>query len=243
MRAQGRRTGVHPPRNANAIVALVCARGGNRPADCSQSPLIGRWAGKRVLVQGDYAEDDDIPGWNGPRLSSLYRSMRSVDERKPWDGMPEGYWDKVPLFADISQEARDFLEAACNIRYFDRTEKLCDARGKVIDTWTSTHFVRVKPKARHFGNCGVAEYVIDTGYSAQDLAWLKERYGLKPIDVQRAPHSGDWHGLLPEEIGEGQRRVIANLDTLEYLDPVRFGQVPTLAGMVATRRRIATCRS
>src|SRR6202521_4786911 len=58
-RAQGREQGFSRPSTPNAIVALVCARGGNMPADCSQSPLIGRWAGQRVLIQGDYAEDDD----------------------------------------------------------------------------------------------------------------------------------------------------------------------------------------
>src|SRR5438552_18299965 len=58
-------------------------RGGNMPADCSQSLLIGRWAGKRVLVQGDYAKDEDIQGWKGPRLSKLYRAMRPVEVRKP----------------------------------------------------------------------------------------------------------------------------------------------------------------
>jgi hypothetical protein len=31
------------PGTPNAMVALVCARGGNMPADCSQSPLVGRW--------------------------------------------------------------------------------------------------------------------------------------------------------------------------------------------------------
>ena len=67
--------GFSRPSTPNAIVALVCARGGNMPADCSQSPLIGRWAGKRVLIQGDYAEDDDIPGWKGPRLSKLYSAI------------------------------------------------------------------------------------------------------------------------------------------------------------------------
>ena len=55
---------------------------------------------------------------------------------------------------------------------------------------------------------------------------------MRPEDVQRPPRSGDWHGFLPEEIPEGQHRVIVNLDTLEYIDPVRFGQAPTLAGMV-----------
>ena len=87
--------------------------------------------------------------------------------------------------------------------------------------------------ARHFGNCGVAEYVIADGYDARDLEYLK-RCGMKPEDVQRPPRSGDWHGFLPEEIRDGQTRVIVNLDSLEYIDPVKFGQAPTLAGMVTS---------
>ena len=67
--------GFNRPSTPNAMVALVCARGGNMPADCSQSPIIGRWAGKRVIVTGDYAEDDDIPGYRGPRLSKLYTGI------------------------------------------------------------------------------------------------------------------------------------------------------------------------
>jgi hypothetical protein len=117
------------PGTPNAIVALVCARGGNMPADCFQSPLIGRWAGKRVLVQGDYAEDGDIPNWDGPPLSTLYRAMRPLDEREPWDGMPEGYWD-VPVFTDISAEACGFLEAACNVRFFEQKHQVQDQKGK-----------------------------------------------------------------------------------------------------------------
>jgi hypothetical protein len=225
--------GFNRPSTPAAIVALVCARGGNMPADCSQSPLIGRWAGKRVLIQGDYAEDDDIPGWKGPRLSKLYRAMRPVEERKP-----KKDWRSIPIFADITHDACAFLEAACNVRYFEQ-EQICkdgDPRsknyGQIIDRWTITHSVQVKPVARHFGNCGVAEYVIADIYDSRDLEYLK-RCGLKPEDVQRAPRSGDWHGLRPEEIPEGQTRVIVNLDTLEYINPVKFGQIPTLAGMVS----------
>ena len=96
--------------------------------------------------------------------------------------------------------------------------------------------MQVKPVARHFGGCGVAEYVIDDIYDARDLEYLK-RCGMKPEDVQRPPRSGDWHGFLPEEIPEGQTRVIVNLDTLEYIDPVKFGQIPTLAGMVSLAPR------
>jgi hypothetical protein len=218
--------GFSRPSTPNAIVAFVCARGGNMPADCSQSLLIGRWAGKRVLIQGDYAEDGDIPGWKGPRLSKLYRAMRPVEERKP-----KKDWRTTPVFTDITREACAFLEAACNVRYFEQEQICSDAAGKVIDRWTSTHSVQVKPVARHFGNCGIAEYVIDDIYDSRHLEYLK-RCGMKPEDVQRAPRSGDWHGFLPEEIPDGQTRVIVNLDTLEYIDPVKFGQAPTLAGMV-----------
>jgi hypothetical protein len=225
--------GFNRPSTPAAIVALVCARGGNMPADCSQSPLIGRWAGKRVLVQGDYAEDDDIPGWKGPPLSLLYSAMTPVAEREK----AERYL--LPVFTDITRDACAFLEAACNVRYFEQ-EQICkdgDPRsktyGQVIDRWTSTHSVHVKPVARHFGSCGVAEYVIADGYTADDLAWLKQRCGMKPENVQRPPRSGDWHGFLPEEIPEGQHRLIVNLDTLEYVDPVKFGQIPTLAGMIS----------
>jgi hypothetical protein len=101
---------------------------------------------------------------------------------------------------------------------------------------TSVHSVRVRPLARHYGYSSVAEYVIDPSYDEERLAYLK-RVGMKPQDVQRPPRSGDWHGILPEEIPEGQTRVIVNLDTLEYINPVKFGQAPTLAGMVSLAPR------
>lgn len=173
------------PGTPNAMVALVCARGGNMPADCSQSPLIGRWAGKRVLVQGDYAEDGDIANWDGPPLSALYRAMRPLYEREAWDGMPKGYWE-VPVFTDISAEACGFLEAACNVRYFGQKHQVRDQTGKIVETYTSTHFVKVKPTGKHFGGCGVAEYVIDDGYTADDR--------LTPVLRRPAAYSG-----IPEE--------------------------------------------
>jgi hypothetical protein len=230
--------GFSRPSTPNAIVALVCARGGNMPADCSQSPLIGRWAGKRVLIQGDYAEDNDIPGWKGPRLSKLYRAMTPVEQRKP-----KKNWRTTPVFADITREACAFLEAACNVRYFEH-EQICkdgDPRsktyGQIIDRWTSVHSVAVKPVAQHFGNCGVAEYVIADIYDARDLEYLK-RCGMQPEDVQRPPRSGDWHGFLPEEVPEGQTRVIVNLDTFEY-GPTSATRSSAISSPSATTSRTA----
>jgi hypothetical protein len=142
----------------------------------------------------------------------------------------------TPVFADITSDARAFLEAACNVRYAKKESVIKDRSGNVTDRWTSFVTVRVRPLAREYGSCGVAEYVLDPSYTAEDLEYLKRR-GIQPIDVQRVPRSGDWHGFMPEELAEGQTRVIVNLDTLEYIDPAKFGQVPTLAGMVSEAPR------
>ena len=224
--------GFNRPSTPAAIVALFCARGGNMPADCSQSPLIGRWAGKRILVQGDYAEDKDIPDWKGPRLSKLYRAMMPVEDRKPKKNWTSFQPSRISHATLVPFSKPPAMSATSSRSKSARMETLAPTYGKVIDRWASIHSVQVKPLARQYGNSGFAEYVIDPVYDENDLAYLK-RCGMKPQDVQRPPRSGDWHGFLPEEIPEGQRRVIVNLDTLEYIDPVKFGQVPTLAGMVS----------
>ena len=45
--------------------------------------------------------------------------MRQVDERKP-----KKNWRTTPVFADITRDACAFLEAACNVRYFEQ-EQIC----------------------------------------------------------------------------------------------------------------------
>src|ERR1700730_10085858 len=161
--------GFSRPSTPNAMVALVCARGGNMPADCSQSPIIGRWAGKRVLVVGDYAEDKDIPGWRGPRLSKLYGAMTPEEDRKP-----KKEWRTVPFFKDITREARDFLDGVCNIRYFEFEQTIKDGVpgsktfGQITDRWASVESVRVKTPAREFGQACVAVYVIAPGDTERD---------------------------------------------------------------------------
>ena len=110
--------------------------------------------------------------------------MTPVEARKP-----KKDWRSTPVFTDITREARAFLEAACNVRYFEEETCLYDGHGpnaKVTDRWTSTHSVQVKPVARHFGNCGVVEYVIADGYDACDLEYLK-RCGMKPKTCNAPP--------------------------------------------------------
>ena len=44
---------------ATALFLLVANSNGRGSGDANKHELIGRWAGDRIVVQGDYAEDGD----------------------------------------------------------------------------------------------------------------------------------------------------------------------------------------
>jgi len=51
--------------------------------------------------------------------------MRPVEVRKP-----KKNWRTTPVFTDITRDACAFLEAACNVRYFEQEQICTDATGK-----------------------------------------------------------------------------------------------------------------
>jgi hypothetical protein len=63
---------------ADAMYILMMtspARGGG---DYPQTDISGRWTGDRVLVLGDYTEDNDVPSI--PNVGSLYRESESYTD-------------------------------------------------------------------------------------------------------------------------------------------------------------------
>lgn len=72
-----------------SFAAMLSYNPGNMPADMGHHPMVGRWAGNRVLVAGDYADKGDIHGFKGTPLDRLY-SLCS--EAPNWDE----YKDKAP---------------------------------------------------------------------------------------------------------------------------------------------------
>lgn len=48
-----------PESTSTALFLLVCNSNGRGGGDAKHHPLIGSWAGDRIVVQGDYAEEDD----------------------------------------------------------------------------------------------------------------------------------------------------------------------------------------
>lgn len=61
---------------ASALWLLVAASNGRGGGDARSNPLIGRWAGDRVAVIGDYANSDDVAGINA---QEVYRDESYTD--------------------------------------------------------------------------------------------------------------------------------------------------------------------
>lgn len=51
-----------PGSTSTALFLLVANSNGRGGGDAPRHPMVGRWAGDRILVQGDYANSDD-PGF------------------------------------------------------------------------------------------------------------------------------------------------------------------------------------
>jgi len=47
------------PTTSDAVWLLLANSNGRGGGDAEPNPMIGRWAGDRILVQGDYAEETD----------------------------------------------------------------------------------------------------------------------------------------------------------------------------------------
>ena len=49
----------YPKSTATALFLLVANSNGRGGGDVEKHPLVGSWAGDRIVVQGDYAEEGD----------------------------------------------------------------------------------------------------------------------------------------------------------------------------------------
>jgi hypothetical protein len=87
------------PGIGSALIILCAAmperRGGG---DFSENPVIGRWAGDRIALVGDYAEDSDLP--NSPILASEIYGMCETESN--------------PAFTDISEQVAAVIEHECD---------------------------------------------------------------------------------------------------------------------------------
>ena len=76
----------------------------------AKHPLVGSWAGDRIAFVGDYAESEDIPGFDAALLYGQCNAACCPGEA---DKRPDG-WQQ---WTNISPQAREMMTAEFNIRY------------------------------------------------------------------------------------------------------------------------------
>lgn len=103
-----------------AALIILCAaqrdlRGGGdlRLDDEVARRTIGRWAGDRVCLVGDYAEDSDMP--NFPEFSKIYRLCVDPSSLDPNDKDDTRTADQ--LFTDISNDVCIVIEQELNGKF------------------------------------------------------------------------------------------------------------------------------
>ena len=185
-----------------ALVGLISTAPGNMPADLGNDPMVGRWAGHRILAVGDYADDDDIPDFEGPPLSRLYSLV--------------GATDGAPPIKDVAVLCQGMVEQGASVRF-------CGGG------WLTP--VEVRTTATMLGADGRARYEL-ARKDPDEIVFLA-RLGVREEEWQRPPRNNAWCGIRDGEVDRGQSRLLVSLDKREFIDPLKFGEVPTTAGIMA----------
>lgn len=96
---------------ATALVMLLaasCKDGGRGGGDFhAVHPLVGSWAGDCIAFAGDYAEPEDIPGFDAPQIYEACSASVSGKAEAETNG-----------WTNISTQVRDMMSAEFGIRYF-----------------------------------------------------------------------------------------------------------------------------
>jgi len=70
----------HIGSTSTALFALLANSNGRGGGDFPKHPMIGRWAGDRILIQGDYAEPDDQAAHHESELEAFTDISKDVAE-------------------------------------------------------------------------------------------------------------------------------------------------------------------
>lgn len=232
-----------------ALAGLLAHNPGNAPGDLGHHPMVGKWAGHRIAIIGDYADDDDIPGYKGTPLSRVYELCLKTDpniEDYSWgteadrnnqvkealENLESLKEEGIKPYADITKTLFGLIEEALSIRFCGtgwkaeipvkpRAEKDVDGKAHYDINLTGTEEER-NHSWRYFMR--VLGFNETTAYP--------EAVGLERWPWDRPPADLAWDNTRDAEIDQGQTRVFANLTKREFIDPIKFGEVPTTAGIM-----------
>lgn len=91
-----------------ALMVLLACSNGRGMGDFIEDPVVGRWAGDRIALVGDYAEDSDLLAEF--KASAIYDLCRCEGEEHDEDLEGEPY-------TDISELVKPVIEDACMVTF------------------------------------------------------------------------------------------------------------------------------
>jgi hypothetical protein len=100
---------------STALFLLVACSNGRGGGDVTHHPLVGHWAGDRIAIIGDYAQEGDIASddYAGPNAAAVLNVILSDD---PLVVMAEGW-------KDISPAVREMMGLALGAKYALKTHQ------------------------------------------------------------------------------------------------------------------------
>lgn len=193
-----------------------------QPGDLFRDGVTGRWAGHPLLYIGDYAEDGDLPGWRFDVAESELYGLLGSDNSPDEDGVPREY-------IEVSDFVMPVIERYAGSAFH---KLVTETRMRDMSTGAMTTYRSAR------GNLVQVKRLPDGRYTPDMRACGGNPYYRRQYEQAREQIEArsDLSFLTDDEIAVGQRRLIVNLDKLEFMDPVAFGEVPTLAGMMRGMR-------
>lgn len=98
---------------STALLILVAAmpeqRGGGDPPE---DPIVGRWAGDRIALVGDYADDGDLVDSPFPASEIYHLCTGYIPEEDPTKPTPKytAAWYKKNRFKDVTPQVAKYIE-------------------------------------------------------------------------------------------------------------------------------------
>lgn len=106
----------NPHGTGSGLLALLACSNGRGGGDFGEDKaVVGRWAGDRIAVVGDYAEDNDLPATDG--ATTIYDRCGATNIDEALEGYTQSYrmeheadFKDKPMFADITPLVAALIE-------------------------------------------------------------------------------------------------------------------------------------
>lgn len=106
------------------LLAASCKGGARGGGDIdSQDRLIGRWAGDKIAIIGDYQEPEDVPGLDPMDAESLWKSNYNEDPTSSWVNISPAIRQVLMQAGEFEENGLFFRSDEREVRYDPETDR------------------------------------------------------------------------------------------------------------------------